>query len=312
MAQNLPDWFPEKWSEEITTLSQQMKPRVADTVANGGYFSADAVYFPRIGTVEALDAARLQEFSSNAPPLDWIQLKASPKFLPIKIWDPDKSKLTIPVVQEMARATHMGINRALDDMVIDALNDACENNVQPVRGRSAEAQAAPAAEAVTTIGDYNTVIDLDLIAHGIALLGEADVDVEQEQLTFLTSFKNKLNLSLDPLMVNANVRMKDLPWENLNWRSSTRLPGLPKAAGALAGNGAHVDCYLYARSAAATGWNNDVTDINERLGSIMADMIGQWFQGGAVVKEAAKIIRIKGKQDFTVTRRPLDVFDHAV
>lgn len=308
MAQNLPDWFPEKWQEEVTILSQQKKPRVADTVANGGFFSADTAYFPRIGSVEAMNQARLQEFAATGPGMDWIPLQCDPKFLPIKIWDADKSKLTIPIMQEMAKVVHMGINRALDDMVINALDDASVNGVQPVRGKGREAQANPALETVTTIGDYNTVIDHDLIAHGMALLGEADVEVESEDITFLTSFKNKINLSLDPLMYGSNVKMDDLPWNNLNWRTSTRLKGLPKAGG----DGSGVDCYLYARSAAVVGWNDQVTDINERLGGMLADMVGQWFQAGAVVKECAKIIRIKGKQNFQVSRRPIDVFDHAV
>lgn len=306
---NLPDWFPEKWQEEVTIKSQQMKPAIADTISNGGMFAGDTVYFPRMGSVEAMDAARLQQFATTEPSLDWIAVQANPKFLPIKIWDPDKSKLTIPIVSEFATLVTAGINRALDDMVVTALNGAATNGVQPKRGRAREAQADPALENMVTIGDYNTVIDWDAIANAIALLGEADVDVENEQMTLVTSYKYKVNLALDPLMTSGKTNMADLPWSKLGLRSSTRLPGLGK--GPVNANGVNdgtgVDMYLYARSAAVSAWNDQVTEINERLGAILADMFGQWFQGGVAVKSTEKIIRIKGKQNFQVTRKAMPV-----
>jgi hypothetical protein len=307
---NLPDWFTEKWQEEVTLKSQQMRPAIADTIANGGLFAADTVYFPRIGTVEALDGARLQVFATQSPNLDWIAVQADPKFLPIKIWDPDKSKLTIPVVQEFATVITGGINRAMDDMVVDAFVDAATNGVTPKRGRAREAQADPATENMVTIGDYATVVDWDVISEAIARLGEVNVDVENEQITLVTSPRYKVNLALDPLMTSGNTNMKDLPWSKLSLRSSTRLPGLaggPLSAGGTQ-NGTEVDMFLYARSAAVSAWNNQVTDINERLGAILGDMIGQWFQGGAAVKSVEKIIRIKGKQNYSVTRKatPID------
>lgn len=304
---NLPDWFPEVWKEEVTVRAQQMRVSVADTIDDGGFFTGDRVYMPRIGSIDAVDGARLQELAYSSPPLDWIDVAASPKFLPIRLWDPDKNKMSIGVVKQLATAVVSGIARARDDMVINALNAAAANGVTGVRGRSAEAQAAPATENIITIGDYATVIDLDTIAHAYALMGENDVDVENEDITFLSSFKNKINLGLDPLVTNANTNRKDLPWDRFHFRSSTRLKG--NGAGGAMGTG--VDCYLYAKSCASTAWNDGVTEINERLGSILSDMIGQWFQGGAAVKEPKAIIRIKGKQDFEVARKPIPIEDMA-
>lgn len=302
---NLPDWFPEVWTDEVQVRAQQLKSNVADTVDNGGMFTGDTVYMPRIGSVDAIDGARFQELNYQVAPLDWIKVDADPKFLPIRLWDADRSKLSIAVVKSLAGAVVRGIARARDDLVIDALNDAAVNGIQPKRGRAREAQADPAAETITTIGDYSTVIDLDTIAHAYALLGENDVDVENEDLTFLTSFKNKINLGLDPLSTSINTKRDDLPWSKLGFRSSTRLPGLANKGG----DGTGVDCYLYARTAATTAWNDEVTEINERLGAILSDMIGQWFQGGAAVKEPKALIRIKGKQNFTVTRKSIPVID---
>lgn len=308
---NLPDWFPEAWKTEVDLLAQQVKPAIADTFSDGGYFSADTVYFPRVGTVEAMDQARLQEFATTGPGLDWIPLAAHPKFLPIKIWDADKSKLTIPVVQEFTKAVRAGINRALDDMCVDALVAAVAG-INPVRGRSAEAQAAPAAETPHTIGDYNTIADWDTISEAIAYMGEQDVDIENEDLTLITSQRYKVNLSLDPLMTSGNTNMKDLPWSKLSMRASTRLPGLPnRLTAGVAGDGTGVDMYLYARSTAVKAWNDAPTDIDERLGGSLANMFGQWFQAGAVVKQAKKLVRIKGKQNFAVTRKAIRVFDTA-
>lgn len=301
--QNLPDWFPEVWKDEVTVRAQQMKTRVVDTIQDGGMFQGDTCYMPRVGQVEAMDAARLQQFSTTEPPLDWISVTAKPKFLPIKVWDADRNKLTINVTKTLASAVVAGIARARDKLVVDALIDAVTNGVQPVRSRSTEANAIPAVENIVTIGDYNTVIDLDTIAHAYALIGGAEVDVDSEELTFLGSFKNKVNLSLDPLVTSTNTQKKDLPWADFNWRHHEKLPG--NGVDGLMGTG--VDCFLYAKSCAATAWNDEVTEINERLGAILADMFGQWFQGGACIMETKAIIRIKGKQDFTVTRKAIPV-----
>lgn len=301
---NLPDWFPEMWKDEVKVLAQQMNVRIADTVENGGMFSADTCYMPRIGPVEAIKAARLQELGRVAPKLDWIKVDAEPVFLPIVIWDPDKSKMTIQVMKTLARSVVSGIARARDDMIITAFNDAALNGVQPVRGKAREAQAGnPPLENIRTIGDYNTVLNLDVLAEAYALIGDADVDVDHEKMTFVSPFRQKVQFGLDPLMTNSNTNKAVLPWDNFQFRTSQRLASEDPVNG--------VDCYLYAYSAAATAWNDEVTDINERLGAILGDMIGQWFQGGACVKEPKAIIRIKAKKNFAIERGAIPVFDRA-
>lgn len=116
-----------------------------------------------------------------------------------------------------------------------------------------------------------------------------------------------MQLGLDPLMTNKNTNKDDLPWTDWKFRTSQRLKG----NGADGGMGTGVDTYLYAQSAGCTAWNDEVTEINERLGAILSDMFGQWFQGGAAVKEPKAIIRIKGKANFPIERGAIPVYDRA-
>lgn len=304
---NLPDWFPEKWNDEVKLRTQQMKPAVADTVSSGGMFTADRVYFPRIGQVDAIESRRLMDLAANGAPLDWIDLQATPKFLPIKIWDPDVSKLTISVVEKFAKVVAAGIARAQDAMVVAAFNNAAVNGVQASRGHSADASAAPDVENIPTIGDYNTVMDLDTIAQAYALLG-TNFALEGAKVTMLQPFKLKVNNSLDPYMAKNDVK-DNLPWNDLRWRSYEKLYG--NGADGYAASGTGADCYMYVEDAAVTAYNTDVTDINERLGASLTNMIGQWFQGGAAVTEPKGIVRIKTKTDFTIARKPIPIIDMA-
>lgn len=296
--QNLPDWFPEVWKEEVTVRAQQMTSRVADTIENGGMFMGDTLYMPRVGAIEAVDAARFQELVTNGPALDWIKVQSDPKFLPVRIWDPDKNKLTINTTKVLAKAVVAGIARARDDLVINALNDAALNGVAAVRGRAREAQAAPAVENIVTIGDYATTPDLDVLAEAYAKIGESEVDVDNEQITVLTPFRNKVQFGMDWLNLSNQLKSNLLPWENFTWASSERLKSEDV-------NG--IDIYVYAKSAGATAWNDDVTDINERMGGMLSDLFGQWFQGGAAIKEPKAVVRIKAKKAFAIARGAVKV-----
>jgi hypothetical protein len=276
MSQNLPDWFVDKYNEEVTLRSQQMKTALAGNVENGGVFTGDHAYFPRMGQIDAIDAARLQILAATSPPLDWIPVQCKPKFLPVVVWDPDLNKLNIPVTQQFARGVVGGIARARDKMVASAIASAVATGVQGVRGTSAEATAPAAAENIQTIGDYNTVADLDTIAQGLAVLG-GNYALEGESVTFASSFKVKTNMSLDPYMANSNIRSGVLPWDDINFTTYEKLPG--DGADGLMNTG--VDCFLYAKSAVVEAYNDEYVPINERLGAVLADMFGAWFQGGA-------------------------------
>jgi hypothetical protein len=304
---NLPDWFVEKWSDEVTMRKAQRKAKVVSTVANGGMFTGDRLYMPRLGDIEAVDASRLQQLQFQQPPLDWIDVAAAPKFVPLVVWDPDKNKLTIPVVQEMATAVTSATNRAQDDMVITALHTACESGVTGVRGRSSEANAAPATENVITIGDYDTVMTLDTVAEAYSRLGEAEVDVDNEQVSCLIPFKQKVLHALDPIFRKKSDRKDGDPWDDINFVTTQRLRG--NGTGGKAAGGTGFDAYVYARTAASTAWNDEVTEINERLGAILGTMFGQWFQAGAAVKEPKAIIRIKAKYDYTLFREALRTYE---
>jgi hypothetical protein len=101
MSQNLPDWFVDKWTDEVKIRAQQQKTALAQYCDNAGVFQGDHMYVPRIGQVDAVEGQRLQQLATTTPPMDWVSVLCKPRFLPLTIWDPDKNKLTIPVVQKM-------------------------------------------------------------------------------------------------------------------------------------------------------------------------------------------------------------------
>jgi hypothetical protein len=149
---------------------------------------------------------------------------------------------------------------------------------------------------VTTIGDYDTPADLDLIVEGITLLGENEA-FEGEDITCVTPFRNKVLLSMDPYLAKSDMK-GNRPWEDVRWRHTQMLPK-PEADG--------VDIYLYARSAMVSAYNDQMTKIDERLGASLTDMNGYWLQVGAAPRDGRGIIRIKSKATFPITRRATDV-----
>lgn len=296
MTMNIPNWFIKKYEDTVTHRSQQRTPRLADTVAGGGMFIGDSVFFPRMGAAEAYDSARLAVLALANADMDMIEVKAKPKFLAFGIWDPDKNKLNESVATEYGIAAVNGIMRAEDRMIADALNTAGTVGITNTVG---------AVETITTIGDYNTVADLDTIAAGIAALG-AQYMVDGMDITYAAPFKLKTNMSLDPYMAKSDMK-NNLPWNDLTWRSfegfnnqdGLPLDKHPESTG--------VDTYLYCRTALASAYNNEKTPITERLGERLADMIGQWFQAGAVAKEPKGIIRIRSKYNFALSRKAVPI-----
>jgi hypothetical protein len=304
MSQNLPDWFVDKWTDEVKIRAQQQKTALAQYCDNAGVFQGDHMYVPRIGQVEAVEGQRLQVLATTTPPMDWVSVLCKPKFLPLTIWDPDKNKLTIPVVQKMSTAVVSGMARARDAMVRDAINTAVVSGVTGVRGPSADASAAPATETPTTIGDYNTVIDLDALAQAVAVLG-GNYEVEGESLTFVSPFKLNVNMSLDPYMAKTDTSIDWL--KKINFTTYEKLYDNAQVPFNAASTGA--DCYLFAKSAVSAAYNDEVKDINERLGNMLADMFGQWFQGGAMVTEPLGIVRLKTKTNFSIARKPIPILN---
>jgi hypothetical protein len=304
MSQNLPDWFVDKWSDEVKLRAQQQTTSLHQYADNAGVFTGDHMYVPRIGSVDAVEVARLQQLANTSPPLDWVSVLCKPKFLPLMIWDPDINKLTIPVVQKMTKAVSAGMARSQDAMVRDAINTAIVSGVTGVRGPSTDATPAPATENITTIGDYNTIADLDTIAQAVAVLG-SNYEFEGEDVTVCMPFKLGVNMTLDPYMAKNDVK---IDWLNkLKFTTYEKLydnAGVPFNA---ASTGA--DILMFARSAVTSAYNDEIKDINERLGNIMANMFGQWYQGGAMVSEPKGVLRIKTKTNFTIARKPIPVAD---
>lgn len=286
MTANIASWFVPKFEETVKHQSQQMTSRLGDTVAGGGTFVGDKVYFPRMGAVEAYDSPAFAKLGLANAAQDFIEVQASPKFVAFGLWDPNSAKYSIATAVEYGKSAAAAIRRAEDRVIIEALRQSAEVGVPPIGGG--------AAVPIHTIGDYNTVASMDDVAEAVAVLGGNEA-FEGEDVTCVTPFRNKVQFALDPLMNSTQVK-NNLPWDDLNWRRSQQLP-------MDAGGG--VDLFVYARSAVVSAYNDQMTKIDERDGASLTDIKGYYVQVGAKVRAGEGIVRIKSKANFTLSRYPV-------
>lgn len=293
MAHELPDGFIPKYFDELKLRGGEQKTRRLGGIATeGGMFTGDDAYFPRVGSAETTKSSRMQELLQNQLPLDWIKTSAEPEFVNFTIWDPDKSKVTFNMASTFASASARAIARAQDRQLVEALAAAAANGVTNTKGQN---------EAVVTIGDYATVADLETFCQAFVLLGEQEM-FAGEQVTVIQPFRLNAQLSLDPYMAKTDVKTQQI-WNQADWRTYERLPGNGAAGEGWVGGGATgVDIYVVCNSAVAEAVNDNPTEINERLGSRVGDMLGAWFQSASALTEAKGLVRIKSKVDFSLLR----------
>lgn len=286
MTQNIKEWFVPKFEDTVHNQYQQNTSRLGDTVAGGGTFTGDKIYFPRMGVAEAYDSPQFARLALANVAQDFIEVQASPKFIAFGLWDPNANKYSIATATEYGKQAASAIARAEDDCIIRALNTAATTGVKEIGTAN--------FEAVPTIGDYTVPADLDLVAEAISMLGENEA-FAGEEVTIVLPFRNKVQMSLDPYMASNDVR-GNMPWNDLNWKQSQRL--------AQSADGTGVDIMVYAKSALVSGYNDKLTKIDERDGPALTDIIGYWLQVGAAARNARGIVRIKTKKNFTLFREP--------
>lgn len=291
MTDNVKDWFIPRYETEVHHAYQGDATKLGDTVSGGGTFIGDKAFFPRMGAVDVYDSPEFARLVLANVAQDFIELSASPKFVAFGLWDPHKHKYSINTAVEYAKAGARAIVRGENQCIIDALKRAGANGVKKIGTKTNE------IVNVTTLGDYDTVADLDLIAEAIAVLGGREA-YEGEEVTCLLPFRNKMQFALDPYMASNDVKA-NMPWNDLGWRRSERTGGNTDGSG--------VDLWLYAKSGVVSGYNDKPTKIDERDGPALTDIFGQWFQAAAEVRDADAIVRIKSKANFTLYRQPTPV-----
>lgn len=287
MTGNVKEWFVPKFEETVHHAFQQSDTRLGGTVAGGATFVGDKAYFPRMGAVEAYDSPAFAQLLLANMAQDFIEVQASPKFVAFGLWDPHKHKYSIATAVEYGKAAYSAIKRGEDRCIIDALKLSAAVGVKKIGD-------AGTMVPIHTIGDYDTPATLDLIAEGIALLGENEA-FEGEQVTLVQPFRNKMQFALDPYMA-SNETKGNMPWNDLTWRTSNLLPQDVGAGG--------VDLFMYAKPALVSGYNDDLTKIDERDGPALTDINGYWMQVGASPRDATGIVRIKSKKNFSLFRAP--------
>lgn len=291
MTANVKAHFVPKYFDTVKHTYQASKHKLSDTVSGGAVFEGDKAYFPRMGAVDVYDSPEFARMVLANIKQDFIELTCLPKFIVFGLWDPHKSKYTINTAAEYGKAGAKAMIRGENQCIIDALKAAAANGVKKIGGASNE------VDNVVTIGSYDRVATFDDIAEGIAVLGENEA-FEDEDVTCLLPFRNKMQFALDPMVHSTQVK-GNLPWDDLTWKRSQRTGGNEDGTG--------VDIYLYAKSAVVSGYNDAPTKIDERDGGALTDIMGEWFQAAALVREAAGVVRIKSKASFALSRHPMKV-----
>lgn len=291
MTENVKDWFVPKWSDEVKFAYQGDANKLHDTVTGGGVFIGNKLYLPRMGVVDMYDSPDFARLVLANVDQDFIEIECRPKFVAFGLWDPNKSKYTLPTAAAYGKQGGKAVVRGENNVIIEALRRAAANGVKKIGTKTNQ------VVQVTTLGDYNTVADLDLVAEAITILGEREA-FEGETVTCVAGFRNKTQFALDPYMASNDVK-GNMPWNDLNWRRNERLGGNEDGSG--------TDIYIYAKSAVASAYNDAPTKIDERDGPALTDIFGEWFQAGAEVLDADGVIRIKSKKNFSLYRQPTAV-----
>lgn len=302
MTINVPNWFIEAYNNEVQVRGgTQRARRLAGATRGGGTFVGDSVFFPRMGHAEMYDSPRMAQLAMANVEMDMIEVKAKPKFIMLGIWDPDKSKLSVSLAQEYARTVVEAGHRAEDRLIIEALDKAAVSGVTNTKG---------ATEQVTTIGDYDSIAGLDMVAEGVATLGALEM-FEGQRIIAVQPFRLKTFNALDPYMAKNDVK-DNLPWNDIDWRTYERLfgNGTNREGWITHGSDATgVDTYLFAQSAVRSDYNDQMQKILGRDERALTDFLGSWFQGGATVTEPMGVLRIKSKANFDLARTPTPIID---
>lgn len=300
MAHEFPDGFIPKFFDALRDRPSQKARRLEGLAEEGGMFVGDEAWFPRIGDAETSSITRLQELMQNTLPIDWVKTRADPQAVVFSVWDPDKNKLPFNMATVFARKAREAINRARDRQHIAALSKAATEGVINTKGD---------VETIVTIGDYDTVVDLEMICDAIVRLGE-NYMFEGEDVSIIAPLKPRAHLSLDPYMAKAGDLKGNRVWDDLRWASYERLPGNgPQGQGWQGAGATGVDLFIHAKSAVMTVANDDDTAIDARIGDRLADLLGSWFQSAAAVVEPKGVIRVKSKLDFDLLRRAIPTYE---
>ncbi len=291
MTNSVKDWFVPRFETEVHHQYQQTDQRLGDTVAGGATFVGDKAYFPRVGPGKTYKNAHMAKLALLNFGSDFIEVSCEAEFAAFGLYDPDAHKYSIATAVEYGIEAANAVVRAEDDSVIRALAQAAAVGVKKIGGAPGE------MEQIVTIGDYDTVADLDLISEGVAILGTNEA-FKGQKVTCVTPFRNSVNMSLDPYMAKSDMK-ENLPWNRLGWRTYEDLPTNLDASG--------VDMFMYARSAVVSAYNDKMTKIDERDGASLTDILGYWVQTGAAPRNARGIIRIKSKKNFSLYRQPVPV-----
>lgn len=294
MTENVKSWFVPRFETEVKASYQQLKSRLGDTTASGGTFVGNKCYFPRMGAVDTYDNERFQHLRLANWDQDFIEVDTNPNFVAFGMYDPDAHKYSISTAVEYGKSAAGAIARSEDKTIINALVGAMNNGVADYGAGFQGNAPAKAVVMPTILGDYNTVATMDDIAEAVSILGENEA-FENEQVTIVTPFRNKVQFALDPINNRTTVK-SNMPWDDVTYRNTQLFPVDAATGGRIIA--------VYAKSAIVSAWNDTMTPIAERDGRALTDIMGYWNQVGSAARDANGMVFIKTKGNFTLSRFP--------
>lgn len=292
--------FEKVYETKLLHAFQQKKSKLMNTVTSSGFFVGDKLYFPKMGAVVAQDLQRLQEVIMQNGAHELLELSCKPRVAAMPVADVDKEKLTPQLATEYANSTKWALDRDADKIIYDALL----------------AEANKVGSSIITIGNYNNDIAFDDLIEAVATIDDVDA-LDGEDIFAVMPARPRAKLSADLTLSMKRAEAQGIakgqiaflnPLDDLNvvsYSGCSRVTVAPAGDPPLNAGVIGTDVFVYVRASVGAAANDAPKMINERLGLILANMVGCWAQQGAIVKQVIGIIRIKCRRNNKVTITPL-------
>ena len=295
--------FPDAFEARLTHELQQGTSKLGATVDNGGIFIGDSMFSPMIGAAVAQDLVRFQEIVLGAADHRMVEVKCTPKIAALPVADVDKNKLNVALAPAYAESCKMAINRELDKVIYGALR----------------AEANRAGTLIPTLGTYNTDLNWELLLQAAAMLEDVEALEGAGPCTLVLPAIPKAVLAGQMAVAlktahEAGISASKLRYLDpvdhvtfVTYGGCSRITAAPAGHAALGSGVIGTDLFMYVKSAVVARANDNPKPVNERLATIMADMLGTWCQTGAVVKLPLGVVRIRCRRNSEVKITPLPI-----
>ena len=266
--------FIKNFEADVHLAYQQMGSKLRNAVRYKGNIVGATTVFQKVGKGIASGKARhglVPVMSIDHTPVecelldyyagDWVDAL-------------DELKMSIDERRVVASAGAYALGRKTDELIIDALNKAPEEN---------------------DVGDYSQVLNKDTILQAFAKLNSNDVPDDGQRFGIVGPLQWNALLNIDEFS-NSDYAGDNLPflkgtesrkWLGINWIMHTGLPL----------EGTERDCFIFHKTAVGHASGQDVKSDITWHGDHAAHFVNNMMSQGACLIDGTGVVRIKCKEE---------------